>query len=234
LFLVVFKLWNKDTSWLKIKGNLMSDMDKLKMNFIKSLVKMILFLKFISFIYNLSNLLYCRVKYPRGLKINGRLKIKNKGSILLGSNLTINSGKNHNIIGGDIRTNIVVRNGAIFELGDFCGISNSTFVCTRRIIIGEKVLIGGSCRFYDTDFHSLELESRMSPYVNSSPDENIKSSGIIVKYGAWIGGSSIILKGVTIGTHSIIGAGSVVSKDIPDHEIWAGNPIKFIRKIKVT
>jgi acetyltransferase-like isoleucine patch superfamily enzyme len=204
------------------------------MNLVKNFIKMVVFLKFVSFFYNFFTLLYCKVKYPNKLKINGRLKLKNKGLILLGSNLTINSGRNHNIIGGDTRTNIIVRDGAIFEIGDFSGISNSTFVCTRKIHIGDRVLIGGSCKFYDTDFHSLELESRMSPYVNSSPDENIKSSGIIVKYGAWIGGSSIILKGVTIGTHSIIGAGSVVSKDIPDHEIWAGNPIKFIRKIKVT
>ena len=47
----------------------------------------------------------------------------------------------------------------------------------------------------------------------------------------FIGANSIILKGVTIGERSIIGAGSVVTKNIPDDEIWAGNPAKFIRKI---
>jgi acetyltransferase-like isoleucine patch superfamily enzyme len=203
------------------------------MNLVKNLIKMVLFLKFISYFYNLWTLFNGKVKYPNNLKINGRIKLKNKGVILLGSNITINSGKNHNIIGGDTRTNIIVRDGATFEVGDFSGISNSTFVCTRKIHIGERVLIGGSCKFYDTDFHSIDFESRMSPYVNKTLDKNIKSAGIIVKYGAWIGGNSIILKGVTIGAYSIIGAGSVVSKDIPDNEIWAGNPINFIRKRKV-
>lgn len=203
------------------------------MNLLKSLIKMVLYFKFVSFFYNFGCLLYCKVKYPNKLKINGRLNVQNKGLILLGSNLTINSGKTHNIIGGDTRTNIIVRNGATFEIGDYSGISNSTFVCTRKIHIGESVLIGGSCKFYDTDFHSIDFESRMSPYINNTPDKYIKSAAIIVKDGAWIGGNSIILKGVTIGAYSIIGAGSVVSKNIPDNEIWAGNPIKFIRKIKV-
>mgnify|MGYP000276404965 CR=1 FL=1 len=203
------------------------------MNVIKSLIKMVVLLKFVSFMYNFLTLLYCKIKYPNKLKINGLLKVKNRGTIILGSNLTINSGKNHNIIGGDTRTNIIVRDGAFFRIGDFSGISNSTFVCTKEITIEDKVLVGGSCKFFDTDFHSIDFESRMNPYINKMPDREIKSAGIIVKTGAWIGGNSIILKGVTIGAYSIIGAGSVVSKNIPDNEIWAGNPIKFIRKVKV-
>lgn len=51
-----------------------------------------------------------------------------------------------------------------------------------------------------------------------------------LKRGAYIGANSIICKPVTIGERSIVGAGSVVTKDIPDNEIWAGNPARFIRK----
>lgn len=51
-----------------------------------------------------------------------------------------------------------------------------------------------------------------------------------IKEGAFIGISTIILKPVTIGKNAIIGAGSVVTKDIPDNEVWAGNPAKFIKK----
>lgn len=46
-----------------------------------------------------------------------------------------------------------------------------------------------------------------------------------------IGACSIVLKGVTIGKNSVVGAGSVVTKSIPDNEVWAGNPAKFIRKV---
>lgn len=55
---------------------------------------------------------------------------------------------------------------------------------------------------------------------------------VVIKNGVFIGANSIILKGVTIGEKAIVGAGSVVTRSIPDGEIWAGNPAKFIRKIK--
>ena len=58
-----------------------------------------------------------------------------------------------------------------------------------------------------------------------------KAKPVIIKDGAFIGTDCIILKGVTIGEKSVIGAGSVVTKSVPDGEIWAGNPAKFIRKV---
>ncbi|MBD8490085.1 hypothetical protein IFO69_15110 [Echinicola sp. CAU 1574] len=71
----------------------------------------------------------------------------------------------------------------------------------------------------------------MSPYLNNIPDRTVKNRGINIEDGVWIGGHCIILKGVTIGERSVIGAGSVVSKNIPKNEVWAGNPAKFIKKI---
>ena len=53
-----------------------------------------------------------------------------------------------------------------------------------------------------------------------------------IREGAFVGAHCIILKGVTIGKEAIVGAGSVVTKSIPDGEIWGGNPAKFIRKIE--
>lgn len=54
---------------------------------------------------------------------------------------------------------------------------------------------------------------------------------MVIEDNVFIGARCIILKGVTIGENSIVGAGSVVTKSIPANEIWAGNPAKFIRKI---
>ena len=60
-------------------------------------------------------------------------------------------------------------------------------------------------------------------------DINAKTAPIHIKKFAFIGGSCIILKRVTIGENAVVAAGSVVTKDIPDNEVWGGNPAKFIK-----
>ncbi|WP_317173473.1 acyltransferase [Echinicola arenosa] len=167
------------------------------------------------------------LEYP---VIRGRIYIRNKGTLYFGRKNIFNCGRN-NIIGGDEKFNIIVSENAKLKFGDNVGVSNSTFICRKSISIGNNVLIGGGCKFYDTDFHSLDFENRMSPYLNNIPDRTVKNRGINIEDGVWIGGHCIILKGVTIGERSVIGAGSVVSKNIPKNEVWAGNPAKFIKKI---
>lgn len=54
---------------------------------------------------------------------------------------------------------------------------------------------------------------------------------IHIKEGAWIGSFAIVLGGVTIGKHAVIGAGAVVTKDVPDYQVWAGVPARFIKEI---
>ncbi|HNW98713.1 MAG TPA: acyltransferase [Bacteroidales bacterium] len=173
-----------------------------------------------------------RIKMANFPTIYGSIYIRNRGKILIGKNVTISSGKNYNIIGGDTRTSILVNKNSNLSLGDNVGISNSTILCYNSITIENNVLVGGSCKIYDTDFHSIDPIQRMNPYVNNIPDNNIKSFPVVIKSGAWIGGHCIILKGVTIGENSIIGAGSVVNKNIPANEIWGGAPAKFLKKVQ--
>lgn len=106
------------------------------------------------------------------------------------------------------------------------GISNSCLKASTTIIIKDNVNIGGDCKIYDSDFHSVEYIDRMT-----YPDVKRKSAPVTIEEGVWIGAHSIILKGVTIGKRSVIGAGSVVTCDVPDDELWAGNPARFIKKI---
>jgi len=166
-----------------------------------------------------------KAKFEKMPSISGKLFFKGTGKIVFGKNVQIASSRYSNPIGGDTRTAFIVSSGAILLIGNNCGISNSTIFCTKRIIIEDNVLIGGGTKIYDTDFHPLDYYARIN-----NINESISRREVIIKEGAFIGGHSIILKGVKISKQSIIGAGSVVSKDIPDFEIWAGNPAKFIKK----
>lgn len=160
----------------------------------------------------------------KSLNINGLITIIDSGkNIKIGKNVTINSGKLTNPIGGDIKTTLIGK----IEIGNNVGISNATIVAYKGVKIGDNVLIGGSTKIYDTDFHSLQFKYRME-----KPDLHIKTAKVEIGDGSFIGAHCIILKGVTIGKRCIIGAGSVVTKNIPDGEIWAGNPARFIRKVE--
>lgn len=157
--------------------------------------------------------------------INGRLEVRNSGGIIIGENFSANSGNLYNPIGGDIVLRLIAYKGGTIEIGQNVGISNSTIVCFNSIKIDDYVSIGGGCKIWDSDFHSINAKERC--FLG---DINAKTAPILIKKYAFIGGSSIILKGVTIGENSVIAAGSVVTRDIPDNEVWGGNPAKFIKK----
>lgn len=176
---------------------------------------------------NLLNFKYHGLSVGKNSNINGVLKICGHNSVKLGDNVTINSGENYNCIGGDTRSVFNAFSGYI-NIGNNVGISNSTIVSQGAgIDIEDDVMIGGGVKIYDTDFHSLYYEDRMA-----RPEVGAKYKSVKIKRGAFIGGHSIILKGVTIGEYSVVGAGSVVTHNIPDKQVWAGNPAKFIKNIE--
>lgn len=166
-------------------------------------------------------------KYGENLRTYGNVFIRGKGKVFIGDNVIINSSMGANPIGGASKTILFSKKGSKISIGNHVGISNTAIVSLSSIIIEDDVLIGGNCKIYDHDFHSLDYHTRILPGCIG-----VMAKPIIIKQGAFIGGHSIILKGVIIGRHSIVGAGSVVTKSIPDGEIWAGNPAVFIRKIE--
>jgi acetyltransferase-like isoleucine patch superfamily enzyme len=170
--------------------------------------------------------LYIKIKFNpqiRGLPI---IRVNPKGTFILGNSVIINSSFYSNPIGSVPKTIIIVRENATLKIGNNTGISNSCIYCTKFISIGNNVFIGGGVKIYDTDFHSIYYVDR-----NISHNLNAKSKSIIIEDNVFIGGHSIILKGVTIGQNSVIAAGSIVTHNVPPNEVWGGNPIKFLKKL---
>jgi len=169
------------------------------------------------------------VAVGRDVRLNGVCYFTTSagGKINIGDQVTINSGEKYNRIGGDTRTIIQTLGDGRITIGSNVGISNCAIICRESITIEDNVLIGGGAKLYDNDFHSI------IPSVRNSPEDqdHVISKPIRICEGAFIGAHAIILKGVTIGKNSVIGAGSVVTKCVPDNEIWAGNPARFVKKV---
>ncbi|WP_235934433.1 acyltransferase [Sunxiuqinia indica] len=169
------------------------------------------------------------VKFGK-FKTNGfpYVSVAQGGSCIIGDDFQMNNGNVGNPIGRPQRCIFFVDRGAKLIIGKRVGMSSTAIIAHQRIEIGDYVKIGGGVCIYDTDFHSLDAESRKQPETDTKLKKNMP---VKVGNNAFIGAHSTILKGVEIGENSIIGACSVVSKSVPANEIWAGNPAICIKKL---
>lgn len=115
--------------------------------------------------------------------------------------------------------------GSLVEFGDGAQINNSAFIKSEGpgIRVGADALLGSFVEIFDSDFHDLHPQRRRG----GQP----KMAAVEIENNAFIGEGARILKGVTIGAHSVIGAGSVVTTSIPAGVVAAGNPARVIREL---
>ena len=127
----------------------------------------------------------------------------------------------------------IILDGAV--LGNNCNINCYVFI-ENDVKIGNYVTVKPGVYLWD----GLTIEDRVfiGPNVTFTNDKYPRSKNypdsfqnIHIKEGASIGASSTILGGLTIGKYSMVGAGSLITKDIPDGELWVGAPAKFVRRI---
>jgi acetyltransferase-like isoleucine patch superfamily enzyme len=150
-------------------------------------------------------------------KKGGEVKIGN-GCLILG-NIALETENSRVIIGN----NVNLGGGTLMD-------------CVCNITIEDDVLISYGCLIQDSDNHSTRYSLRKNDtadWMNNhyhnwdiTPKKPVK-----LLQGSWIGARAIILKGVTIGKGSVVAAGSIVTKDVPDWTIVGGNPAKVIREI---
>lgn len=165
----------------------------------------------------------------RRLRVRGPLHLHchRTAAIRIGDDCRIQSGFAGNPVGGGSRMAIWVGPGGRLTLGDRVGLSNSTIVCMSAVSIADDVFLGGGSRIYDTDFHSLRASERGRP-----GNPGTRTAPVTIGRRVFVGGHSILLKGIELGEESVVGAGSVVRSSVPAHEIWAGNPAVPLRRMR--
>ncbi|MBC7388829.1 MAG: acyltransferase [Opitutaceae bacterium] len=130
-------------------------------------------------------------------------------------------------------------------IGNRVYIGGGNIICNNKIEIEDDVFISWGVYLFDNDSHSLDYKHRLidmdnhlkdwrkglNNYNTSKDWSNVKSAPIKICKYAWIGMECKILKGVTVGEGAIIGAGSVVTKDVEPWSIVGGNPAKLLKMI---
>jgi len=168
------------------------------------------------------------ISWGRGWKVFGRpILQRHRGSrIALGDGLTLRSWPRSNPLAPTAPVVLSTRRAdATIEVGEDCGFTGTTLVAADRIAIGDRVLVGGNASIVDFDFHPLTPEGRAEA-INAGA-----AAPIVIEDDVFVGMEALILKGVTIGEGAVVGAGAVVTQDVPPRTVVAGNPGTIVDEV---
>lgn len=166
------------------------------------------------------------ISFGKNINIMGKITITGPGVITIGDNFCMTSGAHINPISSNLQGSFFTEStNSKIMIGNNVGMSSTRIWISQQLKIGNNVKVGANVLFIDTDCHPIDYKTRRNS------NSGTKSAPIIIEDDVWIGAQSVILKGVTIGARTIIGAGSVVTKDIPADCIAGGNPCKVTRKL---
>jgi galactoside O-acetyltransferase len=125
--------------------------------------------------------------------------------------------------------------GGNIQIGNRTFIGRSHLVCYRSLAIGDDVIMSWGVTIVDHDSHSIDWTDRRNDVLEWGAGrkdwKNIAHAPVVVSNRAWIGFNVSVLKGVTIGEGAVIGACSVVTRDIPPYTLAVGNPARVIRSL---
>lgn len=146
-----------------------------------------------------------------------------------GNRLTVGE---HSIVLANIRFE---DSAGSIRIGNRCFIGKSDLVCYRSIDIRDDVIMSWGVTITDHDSHSLDWQYRKDDvlqwHTGRKDWKHVANAPVVVESKAWIGFNVSILKGVTIGEGAVVGAGSVVTRDVAPFSVVAGNPARRIRSL---
>lgn len=160
--------------------------------------------------------------YFRGAKhLGARIRMRGRPAVVTNGSLTI--GERTQLVSYVARLEIVVAYGATMKIGAHSLVNFGTsLVAHDSVTIGDHCLIGTHCMIMDSPFHNVEPDQRLAP-----PE----TAPITIGNNVWLASRVIVMPGVTIGDDSVVGIGSVVTKDIPPRSLAVGVPAKVIREL---
>ncbi len=163
-------------------------------------------------------LLFLKKQIGKNSYIDSTVNIFGWAHVSIGENTLVGEQSWINVNGREKNFNHIV-------IGDYCYLGKRNLLSSsRKLIIGDFVMTNNECKFLGSNHI---YNDPMSPYIaTGTTNDDIQKIGANV----WIGAGTIVLGAVTIGHGSIIGAGSVVTKDIPSFSIAVGNPCKVIKR----
>jgi acetyltransferase-like isoleucine patch superfamily enzyme len=167
-----------------------------------------------------------RFNIKPGYKVWGkiRLLIHGTGSISIGSNFHAVSDRKRSFITLFSPIHLTIIGNAEIIIGDHVGLNGTTITARKKITIGDYTMIGPNTIIVDNDGHNAWPPRER--WTTSG-----KSEDIVIENDVWIGMNCTILKGVKIGTGSIIAAGSVVISNVDTNSLYAGNPAVKIKSL---
>ena len=155
-----------------------------------------------------------RIKIGKGFKVVGTFRPHGPGRLTLGDNVLSHGGP-HPV------TPFTHTPQAELRIGNNVVLNGTRFGCSELIEIGDDCILA-DCRIFDTDMHSIWPHRR-------SDEAQVATAPVRLHRNVWVGAAAIILKGVTIGENSVVGAGAVVSRDVPPNVVVAGNPARVVK-----
>ncbi|MEO8665027.1 MAG: acyltransferase [Ignavibacteria bacterium] len=167
------------------------------------------------------------VRYGKNVRVFGIPRIENKGSITLGNEMRLISAKcGYN--SGNLTGGVFLRTSSVGKIisGDEVYLNGTAIISELEVRLGSRIMIGANTVIMDTNSHNVPYLNRLRRW------DKIMRKPVVIEDDVWIGANCFILKGVTVGKGSIIGAGSVVNNDVKPFSVYAGNPAVFVKEIE--